>query len=132
VKKIEEIVGQENLSTEFIERFCYSRDFSFIDVESEVMPDVIVWPTSTEQVSQIVKVANQCKVPLVPRGGGTGEHGGAMPIKGGILLDFTNMDKILEIDEADMTCLVEPGIVDGFENQEDILRLRPYPFVCRL
>lgn len=110
-KKIEEIVGRENLSTEFTERFCYSRDFSFIDVEAEIMPDVIVWPTSVEQVTQIVKLANQFKIPVVPRGAGTGEHGGAMPIKGGILLDFTKMNKILEIDEENMTCLVEPGIV---------------------
>ena len=111
VKRIEEIVGQENLSTELIERFCYSRDFSFVDVEPEVMPDVIVWPTLVEQVSQIVKLANQYELPVVPRGAGTGEHGGAMPIRGGMLLDFTKMNKILEIDQENMTCLVEPGVV---------------------
>ncbi len=111
VKEIEGIVGADSLSTDSTERFCYSRDFSFIDVEPEVMPDVIVWPTSSQQVSQIVRLANQFRVPVVPRGAGTGEHGGAMPIRGGILLDFTKMNKILEIDEANMTCLVEPGVV---------------------
>jgi glycolate oxidase len=111
VKEIEEIVGEGNLSTESIERYCYSRDFSFIDVEGEVMPDVIVWPTSAEQISQIVMLANRHKIPVVPRGAGTGEHGGAMPIRGGILLDLTKMNRILEIDEGNMTCLVEPGVV---------------------
>ncbi len=111
IKELESIVGQENVSTEPAELICYSRDFSFIDVREETLPDVVVWPTTTEQIARIVKLANERRIPVVPRGAGTGECGGAMPIKGGIVLDLFKMNKVLEINTKDMWVLVEPGIV---------------------
>ncbi len=111
ISSLEEIVGPENVSTEPAELICYARDFSFIDVETRSLPDVVVWPTSTRQVAEIVRLANEFKMPIIPRGAGTGECGGAMPVTGGIVVDLFKMDRIIEFNKADMWVLVEPGIV---------------------
>ena len=75
-----------------------------------VNPDAIVQPTSPEEVRELFKFANDEKVPLVPRGAGTSGYGGAIPRKGGIMVDMRRMDSILSVDEENMTVTVEPGI----------------------
>jgi len=74
--------------------------------------DIIVRPNSTEEVSEIVKIANKYKIPITPRGGGADLVGGSAR-KGGILLDLTRMNKIIEINEDDFYCVVECGITWG-------------------
>jgi len=107
IRALEDIVGPENVSTDPVELLCYSRDAS----ENQALPDVVVWPESTEQVSAILKLANEHKVPVTPRGAGTCLSGGPVPIKGGILMVMTKMNRILEINVEDMLALVEPGVV---------------------
>jgi glycolate oxidase len=75
------------------------------------MPDIVVWPNNTSQVSEIMKLANELKVPVTPRGAGTCLSGGPVPARGGILLVMTRMNKILEIDIANLQVLVECGVV---------------------
>jgi len=106
-KRLAQIVGAENVSTEFVDLLCYSRDAS----ENVGMPDIVVWPNNTSQVSEIMKLANELKVPITPRGAGTCLSGGPVPAKGGILLVLTRMNKILEIDIANLQVLVECGVV---------------------
>jgi glycolate oxidase len=77
---------------------------------AEHMPDVVVLPTSAEQVSEVVKLANRSRVPIVPRAGGTGLTDGAVPLRHGIVVDVKLMNRILEIDPADRTVTVQPGI----------------------
>ncbi len=85
-------------------------------------PDVVVLPRTTAQVSEVVKLANRLRIPIVPRAGGTGLADGAVPLRGGILLDVKRMDQIKEIDLADNTVTVGPGI-----NLQTLNRaLRPY------
>ncbi len=67
-------------------------------------------PTSAEQISEVVKLANRCARPVVPRAGGTGLTDGAVPLQHGILVDVKLMNKILEIDIEDRTVTVQPGI----------------------
>jgi glycolate oxidase len=74
-------------------------------------PDVVVLPTTTEQVSQILKLADESKIPVTPRGAGTNVSGGSIPIKGGIVLCTTKMNKILDINKTNLTATVEPGVV---------------------
>jgi glycolate oxidase len=74
------------------------------------VPDVVVLPTSAEQVSEVVKLANRHRIPVVPRAGGTGLTDGAVPLKHGILVDVKLMNRILEIDLEDRTVTVQPGI----------------------
>ncbi len=106
-KRLEQIVGAKNVSTESVDLLCYSRDAS----ENVGMPDIVVWPKNTSQVSEIMKLANKLKVPVTPRGAGTCLSGGPIPARGGILLVLTRMNKILEIDIANLQVLVECGVV---------------------
>ena len=74
------------------------------------MPDVAVLPKTAEEVSEVVKLANRLRIPIVPRAGGTGLADGAVPLRGGILVDVKLMNRIHEIDLVDRTVTVGPGI----------------------
>ena len=76
------------------------------------VPDIVVLPASTEDVASIVKIAARHRVPVVPRGAGTGLSGGAIPIYGGIIIVFTRMKRILEIDYDNLRAVVQPGLVN--------------------
>ena len=77
---------------------------------ADYIPDVVVLPTSAEQVSEVVKLANRERIPVVPRAGGTGLTDGAVPLRHGILVDVKLMNQIHEIDLDDRTVTVGPGI----------------------
>lgn len=75
------------------------------------MPDIVVQVLTSEEVSEIVKYAYENNIPVTPRGSGTGLVGAAVPLKGGIVIDLSQMNKILEIDEENLTLTVEPGVL---------------------
>src|SRR5947199_4586789 len=75
-------------------------------------PDIVVMPASTEDVATIVKIAARHNVPVIPRGAGTRLSGGAMPLYGGIVIVFTRMNRILEIDYDNLRAIVQPGLVN--------------------
>src|SRR4051812_18655270 len=75
-------------------------------------PQVVVFPDTAEEVSACVKIARRFDLPIVPRGAGTGLSGGAVAAVGGVLIAMTRMKHILEIDVANRTALVEPGVVN--------------------
>jgi glycolate oxidase len=89
---------------------------------AEFMPDVAVLPTTAEEVSEVVKLANRLRIPVVPRAGGTGLSDGAVPLRGGICVDVKLMNRIHEIDLVDRTVTVGPGINMLKLNEE----LRPH------
>ncbi|MGA2465669.1 MAG: FAD-binding and (Fe-S)-binding domain-containing protein [Thermodesulfobacteriota bacterium] len=107
IKELTKIVGEKNVKTDQIERLCYSRDLSV----HEAIPDVIVFAKTTEEISKIMSLANKEKIPVTPRGSGTSAVGGALAAKGGILLDLSRMDRILEIDKENGYVVVEPGVI---------------------
>jgi alkyldihydroxyacetonephosphate synthase len=74
------------------------------------LPDFVVWPETTEQVSQIVKTANEEVLPVIPFGEGSGVLGGAVPIKGGIVVDMKRMNSVKKINRMNLTATVQPGI----------------------
>jgi len=76
------------------------------------LPDVIVFPRSTAEVSAVMKLAHREKIPVVPRGAGTNLSGGTIPVKGGIIVEVSRMNRILEINTADRRAVVEPGVVN--------------------
>ena len=102
-----QIVGESNVKTDLIERLCYSRDLSV----HEAVPDVIVFAKTAEEISKVMSLANRQKIPVTPRGSGTSSVGGALAAKGGILLDLSRMNNILEIDKPNGYVVVEPGVV---------------------
>jgi alkyldihydroxyacetonephosphate synthase len=93
-------------------------------------PDVVVVPASEEEVATTLRVANRHGVPVVPWGGGSGSQGGAVPTEGGIVLDLTRLDRILEVDEQSLTVTAEAG-VNGLRLEQELnergLTLPHYP-----
>ncbi len=108
ISKLQEIVGKDGVLTSNEDLTAYSYDSTTVLAHK---PDVVVLPTTTEQISQIMKQANENKIPVTPRGGGTNVSGGSIPIKGGIVLCTTRMNKILDINKTNMTVTVEPGVI---------------------
>ena len=74
-------------------------------------PEAVVMPATEEEVGELVKLANREHFPVVARGGGTGVTGGALPIHGGLVISLERMNRILEVDEANMMAVVEPGVI---------------------
>jgi len=102
------IVGDENILMDGEARDLYGQD------ETEDLrfpPEVVIKPSTTEQVARILALANSYTVPVTPRGGGTGLSGGALPIYGGICLSMDRFSRILEIDEKNFQAVVEPGVI---------------------
>ncbi|EGD53129.1 FAD linked oxidase domain protein [Thermoanaerobacter ethanolicus JW 200] len=75
------------------------------------MPEAVVKPSSAEEIARIMKLANKYKIPITPRGAGSGLSGGAVPVYGGIVLSVERMNRILEIDKENLVVVVEPGVV---------------------
>ncbi|RLT27064.1 MAG: FAD-binding protein [Chloroflexi bacterium] len=75
-------------------------------------PDAVVFPSTTEQVSAAIVIANAFGVPIVPRGSGTGLAGGAVPIMGGVVVVLTRMNRIVEIDPRDRVAVIQPGVIN--------------------
>jgi glycolate oxidase subunit GlcD len=75
-------------------------------------PDVVVFPKTTDEVSQVVRIANEYKVPFLPRGAGTGLSGGALAVEGGIVIELQRMNRILSIDTDNRIAVVQPGVVN--------------------
>lgn len=82
-----------------------TEDFHFV-------PAVVVKPANAEEISAILKLANREKIPVTPRGAGTGLSGGALPVFGGIVLSTERLNKIIEIDERNLQATVEPGVIN--------------------
>ncbi len=118
--KLQGIVGDRNVSTSSAELYCYSCDASQI----RGMPDYVIRPENTEQVSKVVKVAYDHEIPVTARGAATGLAGGAVPVEGGIVLDMSSMDKIEELDLDNLQVVVESGVVQAKLNAV----LEPYGF----
>jgi glycolate oxidase len=114
VDELREIVGIDGVLSARSDLVVYECDGFVIEKNC---PDVVVFPRSTEQVSRIVKTANRYGVPFVPRGAGTSLAGGCLPVGGGVMIVFTRMKRILEINIRDRYAVVEPGVVNAWLNQ---------------
>ena len=104
-----EVVGPDGLVTSPEELLVYECDGYVIEKKA---PDVVVLPSSTEQVVQIVRLCNRFDIPFVPRGAGTSLAGGCLPVGGGVMIAVTRMKRILEVNQRDRYAVVEPGLVN--------------------
>jgi FAD/FMN-containing dehydrogenase len=109
--EVKSIVGAQNVKATCSERAYYFRDHSsdFIDLEHGYPPDVVVLPRTEDEVSRLVKLAAREKIPITPRGAGTGFVGGAVAVKGGIMIDLTAMNNIVDIDDRNYHVTAEAG-----------------------
>ncbi len=121
-KKFKNIVGKENFLIEKEHRWAYALGASMI--EPEWIPDIILLPKNTGQISEILKLANEKKIPVTPRGSGTSLSAGTMTPYGGIILDLCSMNKILSIDIENFMVELEPGVICDDLNE----KLKPFGF----
>ena len=77
------------------------------------LPAAVALPTTTAQVAELVRIAGELRIPIVPRGAGSGLSGGASGIEGGLTIAFTAMDRIIEIDRENLVAVVQPGVINA-------------------
>ncbi len=120
IKELEGAVGASNCSTD--DAMLYTYGFDVSDVIGK--PDVVVRPGTVEEIARCVKVCAKHKLPVIPRGAGSGATGGAVAPTGGVVVDMTRMNEILDLDLANLQVTVQPGVVIDQLNQF----LKPHKF----
>lgn len=108
LEQIRTVVGPAAVLTDREELEDYSHDET---EDLHFYPQVLVKPQTPEQISELMKLANEHHIAVTPRGGGTGLSGGALPVHGGLLIAMEKFNKILEIDERNLQATVEPGVI---------------------
>ena len=127
LSRIIKIVGKDNITELETDRILNAHDawpLSLAKIRAgEILPqaDLVVFPGSTEEVSQVLVVANELRIPVIPVGGGAGTCGGTVPVYGGIHLDLKRFNKIYEIDHSSMTVRVQAGVM-GIDLEEEVNR----------
>ncbi|MCL5074147.1 MAG: FAD-binding protein [Chloroflexi bacterium] len=104
---LRQIVGRANVLDRAEELLCYSYDATPLTA----LPDAVVLPSTAQEIAAILQLANKERIPVVPRGAGTCLSGGPVPTSGGIVLLTARLNRILEIDTANLTATVQPGVV---------------------
>ncbi|HTX43565.1 MAG TPA: FAD-binding protein, partial [Methanocella sp.] len=107
LKELKSIVGADRVTDDPAELYCYSYDSSYVRGSA----DYVVRPKSADEVAEIVKIAAKHNVPIVARGSASGLTGGSVPVRGGIVLDMTGMNRILELEIENLQVVIEPGII---------------------
>ena len=110
IEDLKKILNKDNILFQTEERYCYAEDAANTRFNTE-LPDVVVFAETIEDVQNIVKYANLHDIPVVSRGAGTNTVGSCLCTKGGIVLNFSKMNKILEFNPDDMTMRVQPGVI---------------------
>ncbi|MCB2146955.1 MAG: FAD-binding protein [Deltaproteobacteria bacterium] len=114
LEHLERMVGRPYFSAHREDLVCYGYDAT----AALYVPDAVVFPASAREVSQIMKLAADFRIPVIPRGGGSGMTGGALAVKGGVVVVFNRMNRVVEIDEENLIARVQPGVVTAeFQNQ---------------
>jgi len=113
-EELSNIVGPAHLLIERDDLVEYSSD----GTKLEYMPDVVAFPRDSEEVSRIFLLANREYFPIIPRGAGSGMSGGALPVKGGLVLAMDRFDRILLIDQDNLIVKVEPGVITARLQEE--------------
>ena len=115
--ELEDAVGVENVSCSSGEKLAYGTDYFWLARMAAdkgvppALPDFVVRPGTSEELSKVMKIANYYKIPVQTWGGGSGSQGGALPMAGGILLDVKRMDKLIDIDLVSGTITCEAGMI---------------------
>jgi glycolate oxidase len=115
--ELKAIVGEGRYFDNKEDLLMYSYDAFMV----KGMPEVVLLPVSTGEVSRIMKVASREKIPVTPRGAGTNLTGGSVPTRGGMTLAFTKMNRILDIDKENRNAVVQPGVIN-MEFQKELAK----------
>ncbi|GAX88097.1 glycolate oxidase [Lebetimonas natsushimae] len=124
IEYLKNVVGEDDIKTDK----AHLRAYSYDATKEHFYPEAIVFPENEEEISKILKYCNENKIVIVPRGAGSGFTGGALPVKGGIVLAVEKyMNKILEINDKDMVAVVQPGVINSHLQKEVEKRGLFYP-----
>lgn len=107
IDKIRGIVPEERIFLDLSERYSYSYDASF----GEYLPDIVIQPSNSVEIAQLVKMANKYLIPIYPRGAATSLSGGPLPVEGGMVLDLSQLNKKHIIDRENLLAIVSPGVI---------------------
>jgi glycolate oxidase len=107
LKEVSNIVSHEHLITDEDAMAEYASDATKL----EFMPDAVVFPGNTDEISRILRLATKMGFPVVPRGAGSGMSGGALAVNGGLVMAMSRLDRILTIDQENLIAKVEPGVI---------------------
>lgn len=124
ITELKKALSPENVLYEIEERYAYSQDASN-SPEVHSIPDAVVFAETIEQVQSVIKIAGKYKIPVICRGAGTNTVGACVAEHGGIVLNFSKMNKILEINRENMTAKVQPGVIVG-ELQQEVEKIGLY------
>jgi glycolate oxidase len=124
IEELKHVTGDEFILTDEYNKEIYSKDNT---EDYKYIPDLIIKPANAQEISKILKIANFYKIPVTPRGGGTGLSGGSLPLFGGICLSLERMNKIIEIDENNFQVTTEPGVITEILQSECEKRGLFYP-----
>ncbi len=114
INEIVAAVGKDKVMASPEGRKCYSYDAR----TDGPVPDLVVFPACAEDVSKVLVLANRYRFPIVPRGQGSGLTGGSVPVESGVVLSFTRMNRIIEIDTKNLIAVVEPGVITYMLQEE--------------
>ncbi len=109
LERFRRLLGDDGVLASRDELMVYECDGYVVEKKS---PDVVLFPTTTAEVAEIVRICNQFDVPFVPRGAGTSLAGGCLPVGGGVMVSLTRMNQIVEVNLQDRYAVVEPGLVN--------------------
>ena len=109
VDAVAAVVGADQVLRDQATRHAYGTDA----LQRGHPADLVVRPAATSEVAAVARLCHQARIPLVPRGAGTGYTGGAVPVHGGVVLSLERLDRILEIDEENLLAVVQPGVITG-------------------
>ncbi len=123
--RLRKIFGK-NVSFDLVDLICYSSDVfpESVQLYARHIPDAVVVPTNVDQIRELLKLANEYKIPIIPWGAGTNLTGAATPLSGGIVVDMKKMNRIIEINEDELYVFVEAGIT--LERLEKFLQNKGY------
>jgi len=108
LRSLTKVVGRPNVLAEPADIVLYSYDSS----SATGRPDVVVFPASTEEVSRVVALCAQHRVPFIARGAGTNLSGGSIAVRGGVIVELSRLNKVLELDLANQRAVVQPAVVN--------------------
>jgi glycolate oxidase len=111
LEKFRQIVGKEYVLDQFEDRYCYTYDASPVAVGKAGTPALVVRPANAPEVARIMKLANEFKIPIIPRGAGTNVSGGTVSRADAVVMVLDRMNKIIMIDTKNLVAEVEPGVV---------------------
>ncbi len=114
LKELSRIVGPQHVTVQHDDLANYSSDATRL----EFMADAVAFPRNSDEISRILLLANKDYFPVVPRGAGSGKSGGALPVKGGLVLAMERLNGILSIDQDNLIAKVEPGVITAHLQEE--------------